>query len=221
MIGRSLILHTPHTSNYVFLVLSSCYRINQCYVIVTIQCFIYMYLVIMIMISWEEDINRSFLKLRLDLKSPELELELKIKISGIGTGTETYCKNGIDPNQCWELFLCHRLQRKPLVSDRNIHHSTCVTHVPWCMSGSLTDGGGENVPAISGECATRNFAYLVRGPLAWYRIFPVRARDGMWSNLKRCGFAKTKTVSIFRGENCESTITAVTSHERHWVWNEI
>ena len=35
-------------------------------------------------------------------------------------------------------------------------------HVPWCMSGSLTCGGGENVP---GACATRNFTYLSRGPL--------------------------------------------------------
>ena len=26
------------------------------------------------------------------------------------------------------------------VSDTDIHHGTCVTHVPWCMSGSLTSG---------------------------------------------------------------------------------
>ena len=32
------------------------------------------------------------------------------------------------------------------------------------MSGSLTRGGGENVPGIPGACATRNFTYLVRGP---------------------------------------------------------
>ena len=25
-----------------------------------------------------------------------------------------------------------------------MHHGTCVTHMPWCMSGSLTRGGGEN-----------------------------------------------------------------------------
>ena len=41
------------------------------------------------------------------------------------------------------------------------------------MSGSLTHGGGENVPFIPGACATRNFAYLVRGPwhepYHWYR----------------------------------------------------
>ena len=31
--------------------------------------------------------------------------------------------------------------------------TTCVTHVPWCMSGSLTCGDGENVPGIPGACA--------------------------------------------------------------------
>ena len=35
------------------------------------------------------------------------------------------------------------------------------------MSGSLTRGGGENVPGIPGACATRNYKYLVRGP--WER----------------------------------------------------
>ena len=44
-------------------------------------------------------------------------------------------------------------QRKPLVSDPGMHHGTCVTHVPWCMSGSLTCGDGENVPGIPGACA--------------------------------------------------------------------
>ena len=46
-----------------------------------------------------------------------------------------------------------RLQRKLLVSDPGMHHGTCVTHVPWCMSGSLTCSGGENVPGIPGACA--------------------------------------------------------------------
>ena len=27
-----------------------------------------------------------------------------------------------------------------LVSDTDMHHGTCMTHVPWCMSGSLTSG---------------------------------------------------------------------------------
>ena len=38
------------------------------------------------------------------------------------------------------MFLRHRLHRNPLVSDPGMHHGTCVTHVPWCMSGSLTRG---------------------------------------------------------------------------------
>ena len=41
----------------------------------------------------------------------------------------------------------------PLFSDPCMHYGTCVTHVPWCMSGSLTCGGGENVPGIPGACA--------------------------------------------------------------------
>ena len=51
------------------------------------------------------------------------------------------------------VFPRHRLQRKPLVSNPGMHHGTCVTHVSWCMSGSLTRGGGENVPGIPGACA--------------------------------------------------------------------
>ena len=58
----------------------------------------------------------------------------------------------------------NRLQRKPLVSHPGMHHGTCATHVPWCMSGSLTRGRWENVPGILGAYATRNFTYLVRGP---------------------------------------------------------
>ena len=58
----------------------------------------------------------------------------------------------------------------PRVSDPDMHHGTCVTHVPWCMPGLLTSifllksVAGENVPGIPGACATCNFTYLVRGP---------------------------------------------------------
>ena len=31
-----------------------------------------------------------------------------------------------------------------------MHHGMCITHVPWCMSGSLAPGGGESIP---GACA--------------------------------------------------------------------
>ena len=63
-----------------------------------------------------------------------------------------------------------RLPPPPRVSDPDKDHGTCVTHVPWCMpvsltSGSFEVGGEENVPGIPGACASRNFTYLVRGPL--------------------------------------------------------
>ena len=73
--------------------------------------------------------------------------------------------------ECRERFPCNRLQRKSLVSDPGMHHSSCVTHVPWCMSGSLTRGSGKNAPGISGACTTRNFTYLARGPCMWYAIY--------------------------------------------------
>ena len=58
----------------------------------------------------------------------------------------------------------------PQVSDPDMHHGTCVTHVPWCMPGSLTSSflwnrrRGKTFPGIPGACATCNFTYLVRGP---------------------------------------------------------
>ena len=55
------------------------------------------------------------------------------------------------------------------VSNPDMHHGTCVTHVPRCKPGSLTSSflwsrGGENVPGIPGACASSNFTYLVRDP---------------------------------------------------------
>ena len=67
--------------------------------------------------------------------------------------------------ECRKSSPWHRLQRKLLDSDPSMYHGTCVTHVPRCMSGSLTCGGGENVPGLPGACATHNFTYLARGPL--------------------------------------------------------
>ena len=66
------------------------------------------------------------------------------------------------------VFPRHWLQRKTLVSDPGMHHGTCVTHVPWCMSGSLEPDGGENVPGIPGACAPAIFriwqeAHLMSG----------------------------------------------------------
>ena len=63
----------------------------------------------------------------------------------------------------------------PQVSVPDMHHGTYVTHVPWCMPGSLINGflwlvgGGENIPFIPGACTTHTFTYLVRGLCISYR----------------------------------------------------
>ena len=56
----------------------------------------------------------------------------------------------------------------PRVSDTDMHHGTCVTHVPWCMPGSLTSGFLWNRwrgKRSRHSRRMRNLAYLVRGPL--------------------------------------------------------
>ena len=103
---------------------------------------------------------------------------------------------------CREPFPRHRRQRKPLVSDSGMHHATCVTHVPWCMSGSLTIGYGANVARIPGACAARNFAYLPRDPRniwtdlirkssqyyvygIWqYRVHSILCKNGLFERIK-------------------------------------
>ena len=72
------------------------------------------------------------------------------------------------------VFPTRRLQRKPLVSDPGMHHGTCVTHVPWCMSGSLTCGGGENVPGIPSACAPA----ILR---IWQEAHSLKLSPSLWS----------------------------------------
>ena len=91
-------------------------------------------------------------------------------LCGMGLLPDTWSCGLRMRRECSERFPRHRLQRKPPVSDPGMHHGTCVTHVPWCTSGSLTRDGGENVPGIPGACATRNFKYLARGPWEYLNI---------------------------------------------------
>ena len=83
--------------------------------------------------------------------------------------------------ECRERFPLHRLHINLLGSDPGMHHGTCVTHVPWCMSGSLARVDGGNVPGIPGACTTRNLTYLARGPSL--RLSDSYMRDWIWSSL--------------------------------------
>ena len=91
--------------------------------------------------------------------------------------------------KCWGRFPRHQLQLKPLVSHPGMHHGTCVTHVPWCMSGSLTRGGGENVPGIPGICPVilriwqeaNSFTGFPIMLLTW--VFPPQNAESRWFNV--------------------------------------
>ena len=82
--------------------------------------------------------------------------------------------------ECREHFPRHQLKRKLPVSHPGMHHGTCLTHVPWCMSGSLTHIGGENVTGIPGACATHHFTYLIRDPLPRSFIQP-KTETWLWA----------------------------------------
>ena len=88
--------------------------------------------------------------------------------------------------ECRERFPLHWVQRKPLISDPDIQHGTCVTQVPWCTSGSLTRGGEENVPNLPGAYTIRNFTYLTKVPC------PVRSKGTLL-----CEFAFLKLQILF------------------------
>ena len=84
------------------------------------------------------------------------------------------------------------------VSVPDMYHGTCVTHVPWCMPGSLTSGflwswWRENVPGIPGVCITRRLTYLVRGPWRYYVISLYRE---FINEQPRCGIWQEQTVLL-------------------------
>ena len=68
--------------------------------------------------------------------------------------------------ECRERFPRHQRQRKPLVSDPGMHHGTCVSHVPWCMSRSLTRGGRGKCSRHSRRMRNPQFYVSGKRPIA-------------------------------------------------------
>ena len=69
--------------------------------------------------------------------------------------------------ECRERFRRHQLWTIRLFCYADMHHGPCVTHVSWCLSGSLTRGGGENVPVIPSASATRNLPIWQKAHADW------------------------------------------------------
>ena len=122
--------------------------------------------------------------------STEIRFALVQIMAGRRTGNNHYRKQGFDslfapvpvtrpPWASWQIRkiagahapgMPGTFSPPPQLSDPDMHHGTCVTHVLWCMPGSLTSGFLWSrpregiVPGIPATCTTRNFTYLVRGP---------------------------------------------------------
>ena len=67
----------------------------------------------------------------------------------------------------------------PRVSDLDMHHGTCVMHVPWCMPGSLIIGFVWNRWRGKRCWHSHNSTYIVRAPLR--RLWQVR--NQFWNNI--------------------------------------
>ena len=97
----------------------------------------------------------------------------------------------------------------------DMHHGTCVTHVPWCMPGSLTNdfplesAVRENVPGIPGACATRNVTYLVRGPCT--NPITVASCLAPWR-------LKSPASLLFTQAFIQSQIKENIKAPRHWIF---
>ena len=63
----------------------------------------------------------------------------KLRVTGLCEGNET-----LDRYVKWRLAhalgMLGTFSPQPLVSNPDMHYDMCVTHVPWCMSESLTSG---------------------------------------------------------------------------------
>ena len=99
------------------------------------------------------------------------------------------------------------LQRKPIVSDPGMHYGTCVTHVPWCMLGSLTRGGGENVPGIPGACAPA----ILRNWQEAHTTYTHTACKWLWSDVA----TRIRDHFVFASSQREMTLHC--NSVSHWL----
>ena len=102
-------------------------------------------------------------------------------------------------------------------SNPDMYHGTCVTHVPWCMLGSLTSGclwsrWRENVPGTPGASATRFFYVSGKRPML---LFLNRGRI----NLERVKIVMYWHSSMITISKLYSIIKGmIRPVRRKWAW---
>ena len=110
--------------------------------------------------------------------------------------------------ECRELFPHPRFQRI----------------VPWCMSGSLTRCGWDNVPGIPGACATRNFTKLTRGLCT---VYPKKYAHGFCFAVLCCSYTLTDfpisimltSLALWQSKDCPSASKAtLVNMDKYFMW---
>ena len=107
-----------------------------------------------------------------------------------------------------------------------MHHSTCVTHVPWCMSGSLTRSGGGKRSRHSWRMRNPQFYVSGKRPIPGNTVFILKAyldcivQFSVWGRLHAEGL---HNVAVLRYKVQETT-GQVTAHgndkqNMKWYWN--
>ena len=65
-------------------------------------------------------------------------------------------------------------------SPKGMHHGTCVTHVPWCMSGLLTRGGGKMFPAFPAHAQSEILHICQEGLHIWQEAHALISNKLCW-----------------------------------------
>ena len=138
---------------------------------------------------WIEIYAFSFVKMHLKMPSG------KWRPSCLGLNVLTLCGlNWIFSIRKMVQKLFCREQFIPLVFDPGMHQGTCVTHVLWCILGSLTCGGGKTFPALPGHAHPQ---FYVSGKR------PITVRNqGISSNGINLIIPEYPGLSIGRLNNC-------------------
>ena len=83
---------------------------------------------------------------------------------------------------------------QPQFSDPDTHHGTCVTHVPWCMPGSLTSG------FLWSRRRGKRFRHSRRMRKPHFYVSGKRPLD--WSLRCRCTLWSIKMMGLHHGGCC-------------------
>ena len=89
----------------------------------------------------------------------------------------------------------------PWINDPGMHHGTCVTHVPWCMPGSLVSGflwsrlRGKR-SRHSRRMRNPHFTYLARGP-CWTFWPMMNLQERVGKSLAISGYEACMTCNLW------------------------